>query len=59
MFDNLENNFNPNLDQSVSNKSYWLSQPSTSALLLPIKCFEGSKKLGTEILHLLVLPITI
>ena len=35
MFDNLENNFDPNLDQSVNNKSYWLSQPSTSALLLP------------------------
>ena len=46
MFDNLENNFDPNLDQSVNNKSYWLSQPSTSALLLPKTCFRirGSKK---------------
>ena len=60
MFDNLENNFDPNLDQSVNNKSYWLSQPSTSALLLPKTCFRNQRKqkTWTEIFHLLVLPIT-
>ena len=59
MFDNLENNFDPNLDQSVNNKSYWLSQPSTSALLLPKHVSVSDEaKTWTEIFHLLVLPIT-
>ena len=56
MFDNLQNNFNPNLDQSVNNKSCWLSQPSTSALLLP-KMFQYHSQQIFKHKNLLQLPI--